>query len=186
MGTTVPLSPTSLIYLFADRLVPSSGFLGQGSPSPCGGVRVKTAALADLLVASAFWSLRTQGVIDLSLAVHRRLTFSSTHVEIDLLNLAPRPGLEGILVRNMSAAGRDEVGHVICRALPYSENPWREVVEEVDLPDIDCNDLADFERGFETVSSSWTEFRLHEPDLYEGLTHRCAKALRSCAEIYNP
>jgi hypothetical protein len=65
------VSASSLLYLFADRvldpLTDKWRRLALGIPVPSGGRQVDMFALAQLLLASAFWGVRERGWIDLEL-----------------------------------------------------------------------------------------------------------------------
>jgi hypothetical protein len=65
------VSASGLLYLFADRvldpLMDKRRRLALGVPVPCADIQVDMFSWAQLLLASAFWGLRTRGVIDLQL-----------------------------------------------------------------------------------------------------------------------
>jgi hypothetical protein len=179
--TTVPtLPPSALFRLFADRCVAPARLAG-GTRVPCSEVRVQTDKLASLLLASAFWNLREQRLIDLSIATKKRWMFETTHVEAVRLKEASLTGLDGLLLENFGAGESDDTCEIVCRAFSENdENPWRDVVKGALPQPLGCEQVAVLEPQFEKVSSSWERFASEEPDLHNGLLKRCAKAIRCC------
>jgi hypothetical protein len=83
----LPVSPSLLIYLFADRAVPTSRL---GVKAPLTGVRVDKDQLARLLFGVAFWNLRESRLVQLETT---RDGASVTRTADS--TAAPRDGIEG-------------------------------------------------------------------------------------------
>jgi hypothetical protein len=213
--TPLTSTPSTLIYLFADKIVDqvvTASWLRKCTRVPCRHAQVRTDKLACLLLASALWALREDGLIGLALATRKKWMFDRTQVEVIRLKQADRSGLEGLLVGRLVLESEDLDG-VICRAFAESiVDPWDDVVQEAvrdavasgyieevsDPNDVAENDPAEWQRGlrskcqeiatleneFARFHASWGRFRSSEPDLFEHLLHRCGNALLSCREKY--
>lgn len=183
--TGMTLAPSTLFYLFAHRCVPPSRFIAEGTRIPCSGVKVQTDKLANLLLVSSFWGLREQGLIGLTVDAKKKSIFDGVHVQVTQLKQGSRPGLERLMVENLTPGDSGDIAEVICRAFEESDdNPWKDVVEHAIDGDVDCTRVTALEPQFETLMSSWESFRSNELTLYEGLCKACAKAVRSCKEIF--
>jgi hypothetical protein len=213
--TAISSPPSTLIYLFADRVVetiaPARWFL-KGTRVPCKDVEVRTDRLACLLLASAFWTLREQGLIQLAVITKKRWIFDTVQVEVVPLNQAARSGLEQLLVDSITREG-DSVAGVIRRAFAESvTDPWTDVVKEAVRDAIasgyvedvgarsdvynsgpaqgqrelrpKCGEIANLESQFEGFAALWERFRSSEPALYEQLLRNCENAVLSCREKY--
>jgi hypothetical protein len=208
-------TPSTLIYLFADKIVDqvvTASWLRKCTQVPCRNAQVQTDKLACLLLASALWALREDGLIGLVLVNRKKWMFDRTQVEVIRLKQANRSGLEGLLLDGLVLESEDLDG-VICRAFAESiVDPWDDVVREavraavasgyieeaIDPNDVAENDPGEWQRGlrskcqeiaileneFARFNSSWERFRSSEPDLFEHLLHRCGNALLSCREKY--
>jgi hypothetical protein len=199
-----------ILYLFADRIVPKHPMLVEGTSIPCTDVRVQKGALAVRLLASAFWSLRQQGVIDMELGENRpaRRMLRRPAIRVSPLERVERPGLEGAVLE--SVGKRETVHDVICRWSEVgSTDPWHDVIAEVvteavanglireveaaggvltkllgDTVGLEpvCDRIAALEPRFQQVDSSWLEFRAREKALHDGLTGQCKRSLVACTE----
>ena len=199
-----------IFYLFADRIVPKHPKLVEGTSIPCTEARVQTGALAVRLLASAFWSLRQQGVIEIEVAESRpaRRMLRRPDVRVSPLKRAERPGLEGTVLASLE--DRETVHDVICRWSELgSTDPWHDVVAEVvgeavanglirevegtggvltkllgDSVGLEpvCGRIAALEGRFQQLDSSWLEFRGREKALHDGLTGQCKRSLAACTE----
>jgi hypothetical protein len=115
---TNQVSASCLLYLFGDRvlnhLTDKWRRLALGIPVPCADTQVDMFALAQLLLASAFWGLRTRGLIDLqwvhaSTSAHnsvwhrlRRLRGRrGDDVMLAVVRDAPLSGLEEAVMTNL-------------------------------------------------------------------------------------
>jgi hypothetical protein len=112
------VSASGLLYLFADRvldqLTDKWRRVALGVPVPCADIQVDMFSWAQLLLASAFWGLRTRGVIDLQLvhassgapnSVWRRLRHlrgrRGDDVVVAVVREAPLSGLEEAVMTNL-------------------------------------------------------------------------------------
>jgi hypothetical protein len=213
--TPLTSTPSTLIYLFADKIVDqvvTASWLRKCTRVPCRGAQVQTDKLACLLLASALWALREDGLIGLALVNRKKWMFDRKQVEVIRLKQADRSGLEGLLLDGLVLKSEDLDG-VICRAFAESiVDPWDDVVQEAvrdavasgyieevsdpnDVAENDpgewqrglrskCQEIATLENEFARFNSSWERFRSSEPDLSEHLLHRCGNALLSCREKY--
>jgi hypothetical protein len=135
-GTTAMsrVSASSLLYLFADRvldpLTDKWRRLALGIPVPCADTQVDMFALAQLLLASAFWGLRVRGLIDLELvaastnscdSVWRRLRRlrgrCTDEIMLHVVREAPLAGLEDAVMTNLRAGDTISVSALIGRWL---------------------------------------------------------------------
>jgi hypothetical protein len=88
-------TPSLLVYLFADRLLPSDTIVRLGAPVPCSTAQVKMTDLSRTLLAVTFWSLRERGLIELQLVRRRRLLLGSKWgIAVQRLDVEPAFGLE--------------------------------------------------------------------------------------------
>ncbi len=202
---------SALVYLFADRIVPQANFLLKSTPVPCRGVDVEADALAKLLLASSFWSLREQRAVGLELSENRGFLFSSTRVRVRRLKSADRPGVEGAIIRNLSSA-EDDVRDMIFRWIGSDDaDPCHQVVqvavEEAVLGSYiekleiakgadeglgpaqarlrpRCEKIASLEEEFQHFASSWEGFGRKESALCEHLVRECANGISACIERY--
>ena len=199
-----------IFYLFADRIVPKHPMLVEGTSIPCTEVRVQKGALAVRLLASAFWSLRQQGVVEIEVAEspQARTMLRRPHVRIAPVERVERPGLEGAVLASLE--GRETVHDVICRwAEVGSTDPWHDVIAEVvreavanglireveaaggvltkllgDSVGLEpaCDRIAALESRFQQLDSSWVEFQRREKVLHDGLAGQCKSSLVACTE----
>jgi hypothetical protein len=135
-GTTAMsrVSASSLLYLFADRvldpLTDKWRRLALGISVPCADTQVDMFALAQLLLASAFWGLRVRGLIDLELvaastnsrdSVWRRLRRlrgrRTDEIMLHVVREAPLAGLEDAVMTNLRAGDTISVSALIGRWL---------------------------------------------------------------------
>ena len=207
--------PSTLIYLFADKFmdrVVTTSWLRKCTQVPCKDAHVQTDKLACLLLASAFWALREDGMIALAPVKKKGWIFDRVHVEVVRLKQTDCSGLEEVLAGSVLLESQD-VDDVVCRAFAESlVDPWADVVKEsvkdaivsgyieerrtadgVVQTDPErsprglrprCDEIRNLEKQCENLISSWQRFRSSEPDLYEQLLHRCGNALVSCREKY--
>lgn len=126
-------SPSLLLYLFADRFVPEKKFRSVGVEIPCRNVQVKLEELAAGLFAVAFWSLREQGIIGLeAFRARRMLVVPTTRVRVSGLGSAPRPGLEGEILKALGEKKEDHVYALVRRWFgTNSRSPHWDVVRVV-------------------------------------------------------
>jgi hypothetical protein len=143
MRTESSPSPSLLLFLFADKLIPVVPYklglpLRAPHPVPCKGAMVEQVALAETLLAVAFWSLREQGVVALQPCASRKmLLVPSTAVRVSLcpdaraaatlaVSHQEKPvGLEAA-IRNALVQGHEgEDVHAVIRAVAAGgdENP---------------------------------------------------------------
>jgi hypothetical protein len=212
--TALTSGPSTLIYLFADHFVDpvTASWLRKCTPVPCKDAQVQTDKLACLLLASAVWALREDGLIGLAVVNKKKWLFDRVQVDVVQLKQADRSGLEGVLAGSL-VLEREDLDDMICRAFAESiVDPWDDVVKEAvkdaiacgyieavrapdDVaqsgPDRDqrglrpiCHEIRNLESKFENLTSTWERFRSSEPDLYEQLLHHCGNALISCREKY--
>jgi hypothetical protein len=185
MDTTVPrVASSSLMLVFADRYVPAP-HIGEGTRLPCTGVRVQTDKVTTLLVAFAFWTLREEGSITLSLENKKRLFFGRIHVHVDELERPTRPGIEGALTDHIARPHHDLAG-IVCAAFGDNEDPYHDVLSAARTPAIPCGELEPFEQRFQQLSLAWDHFRRGEPELHGRLMHECTRGIQSCLEVYVP
>lgn len=146
MAESIGLDPTSstLLYLFADRLIPEKKFRTIGVEVPCKNVQVQLEELSGSLFAAAFWSLREQGVVGLeAFRARRMLVIPTTRVRVSRLGQAERPGLEGEILKTLDDKRDDHVYDLIRRWFGSdSSSPGWDVLqvavqEAVDLGYID-------------------------------------------------
>ncbi|MGH2736894.1 MAG: hypothetical protein ACRDKZ_15040 [Actinomycetota bacterium] len=197
-----------LVYLHADRFVARSSRLIDGTPVPCSDQAVHTQPLATLLFASAFWSLRELGLLDMEVVERRNVLGMFPHAEI---KVAPRgrderPGLEGSILDNLE--GEEALRDVVCRwSGSHSTDPWHDTVHEAVSEAVaggyltevkeDCGALARFLWGgshlepdcrrigglgttVERFADSWRRFQ--QDTLCDRLTEQCKKSLLACTE----
>jgi hypothetical protein len=202
---------SALVYLFADRIVPLANSLHKNTPVPCRDVEVQSDALAKLLLASSFWSLREQSAIGLELSKRKWFLFNSTRVRVRRLKSADRPGLEGAIIRNLSGA-EDDVRDTIFRwAGSDDADPCHQVVQVavdeavlgsfIDRLEIAhqaderrepakaplrprCEEIASLEERFQRFVSSWETFGRRESALCRYLVRECANGISACIERY--
>lgn len=199
----------TLIYLFADRVVPRTGTLSRGTLVPCSEVEVRTDELATLLWASAFWNLREQSFVGLELFHRRRLISNQTQIRVIRMRQGHRPGLEGAILDLLGEEGT--VLDVICRWFDGDfRAPWNVVVKQpveeaiagrfIDAPEVPhesapdsppdeglrpkCGKIAGLRAEFDDFFSTWEEFRATEPMLHDHLVNQCARAIGTCTEKY--
>jgi hypothetical protein len=185
MDATVPrLASSSLLFVFADRYVPAP-HIGEGTRLPCSGVRVQTDKVTTLLVAFAFWTLREEGSIRLSLMNKKKWIFGRIHVHVDELGRATRPGIEGVLTDRIARPHHD-LADIVCSAFGENEDPYHDVLSAARTPDITCDEIEPLEERFQDLSMAWDHFRRGEPDLHGRLMHECTRGIYSCLEGYEP
>lgn len=200
-----------IVYLYAHRLVPRESLPIGGTEVPCTDMRVQSNALAVLLFATSFWSLRRQGLIDMELVQSRRGSiFPQIDVRVRLSDHRDRSGLEGALITNLEDDGT--VREVISRWARYgSTNPWRDVISGIVKEAVaeefireaqvsrgviarllgggrelepDCGRITALEEKFDAFASSWQEFQGREKLLHDRLCGQCKKSLMACAEYW--
>lgn len=165
-----PTEPTAseLVYLFADRLVPAvTGRATQG------GVKVPEQPLANVLFATAFWSLREQGHLYMELDKRSRVRVRVTERE-----QSQRRALEGLIMANMPTKGGMDASSVIYSCWREdSINPWNDVLqvaaEDVSGMSRDCGKLAALAGAFDDFVRRWQRFQTSEPVLYQALLDEC-------------
>lgn len=202
---TVPL----IVYLHADRLIPKHSHLSDGTHVPCSGHVVETEALATLLFATAFWSLRQAGLLALDVA-----EIGNGHREVRLKQLGERarPGLEGAILSNLG--GDDLLSEVVLRwSASHSTDPWHDGVNEVVAEAVvagymrkmppsggvlarlfsggtalepDCARIGSLKDRYESFTLAWERFRLEESAVHEALRERCRRSLLASAECWYP
>jgi hypothetical protein len=123
---TNQMSASCLLYLFGDRvldpLTDKWRRLALGIPVPCADTQVDMFDLAQLLLASAFWNLRTRELIDLepvhaSTSAHNSVWYRLRHLKgrrvddvmLTVVRQAPLAGLEDAVMTNLSAGDRISV-----------------------------------------------------------------------------
>jgi hypothetical protein len=143
------VSASSLLYLFADRvldpLTDKWRRLALGIPVPSGDAQVDMFALAQLLLASAFWSLRVRGLVDLELvaaspdsrdSVWRRLRRlrgrRTDEIMLHVVGEAPLAGLEEAVMTRLRVGDTISVSAQIGRwlGMPCTDAVFR-VIEAV-------------------------------------------------------
>lgn len=207
-------SVPAIVYLYADRLVHKVSGLAEGTHVPCTDSRVQTHDLAVLLFATAYWSLRRQGVIDMEIVVNRKAprVFPRTEIRVVLLERQDRPGLEGAIIANLEGEGtiRDTT---LRWSRSRSINPWNDVIDvtikeaitegfireaevdggiltrlwrgEKELEPI-CGRIATLKKRFDALAPSWREFRTRERSLHDQLYDQCRKSLMASADCWIP
>ena len=206
---SVPL----IVYLFADRLLPSRT-RPHGMHVPCSNGYVQMQPLAILLFSAAFWSLREQSLVALHLIESPSSRWPLHHSEMNLKMLegASRPGLEGAVLANLE--GEATLCDVVCRwSSQHSNNPWHDVIEEEVAEAVtagylrpapenngvlarvlghgldyesDCSSIEGLEGEFSRFQETWSDFQENEAPVYEQLASECKKALLTCTECWYP
>jgi hypothetical protein len=137
-------SPSLLVYLFADRLLPNDTMLRLGAPIPCSDAEVKMNDLAATTLAAAFWSLRRRGSIRLAESRRGKL-LRRRRIDVMRLRSERALGLEDVVMRvpnvdpdafvDEDTSGRPgPLGHireVVGGWLGALEDPEWKVIEEV-------------------------------------------------------
>jgi hypothetical protein len=190
------LSPSALVYFFADRVVEHGG-VGRGGthvacrPEP---VKVKTKGLAALQLAIALWNLRERRLIGLELFEKRkRIGGPVPRVRPTLLQHVESETLEGMILDRLreepsieevrAIYGNTEMGDGPARlvaacqgeatALGYGavDGFWRERWSG------DCAKIAGLEPRFEDLWRRWERFQAAEPALAAQLIDDCVHGL---------
>jgi hypothetical protein len=91
-------SPSLLVYLFADRLLPSDTALKLGAPVPCSDAEVTMSDLVATSFAAAFWGLRGRGALELEAISRRRLLWTKRRIEVRRVRAEQARGLEGAVM----------------------------------------------------------------------------------------
>lgn len=198
-----------LFYLVADRFVAP---LVLGAKVPCTGTRVNTNDLACMLCANALWSLDQQGMVDLRIVPRATAPIdlfdtARTQVRVILRSHADRPGLEGLILRNVGSTGDNTIVGIMRRCLDRNAiNPWQEVVRTVEQEAValgyvqragpvnglaakllrhatqcepDCAKIAVLKGQFNRLSYQWQSFQLREPDLFAAILDDCRRGIAS-------
>jgi hypothetical protein len=188
------LTPSALVYFFADRVVEHGGvgIYGVGVPCRPGKVKVKAKALAAVQLAMALWNLREQRLIGLELVeTTGRRGAPEAWVRATLVQDVQRDTVEGWLITFM----RDEPSIAVrsafrietargpttivdaCReeaiALGYLERGtyWR------DRWAGDCAKIATLEPSFQDAWARWQGFGQAEAALATQLAEDCGHGL---------
>ena len=200
-------SVSTLLYLFANRLVPRDTALTMGVEVPCAGVKVQRRPLAEIMFAAAFFSLRQQSLVQLSVGTRKVWFVTTGAVTVTRVGEGERSGLEGVVLQHLTGGPGDHVYDIIRRWLPTSVvDPWDRVIEhgvqeaaalgylvKVDahrgrvgaflLGDTrlegDCERIAALGRQYERFATHWQYFCRSERDLCRQLMKACAKAIES-------
>lgn len=186
------LSPSALVYFFADRVVERGGIGVYGVGVPCrpGKVKVKTKALAGLQLAMALWSMRERQLIGLELVeTQARNGAADPPVRATVTHDVEGDALEGWLLERLRleplvrVAFRIETargGQTIidgCReeaiALGYLDRGtyWRDHWAG------DCAKIATLEPSFEEAWARWERFGQVEGRLAARLVDDCLHGL---------
>jgi len=193
-------SASSLLYLFADRvldpLTDKWRRLALGIPVPSGDTQVDMFALAQLLLASAFWGLRDRGLIDLELVaastdgrdsawrrLRQRRGRHTDELMLHVVREAPLAGLEDAVMINLRVGGTISVSAQIGRWLgtPCTDAVFRviKVVSEEGASRGLCEPIegsnATYARWLDCTAQTCFEsardrIAALEPDLYETVT----------------
>jgi hypothetical protein len=181
--TPASLSPSALVYFFADRVVERGGIgiYGVGVPCRPGKVKVKAKALAGLQLAMALWSLRERQLIGLELVETRIRATVLHHVESDTLEgwlldrLRDEPTVR-VAFRVETARGGQTIVDG-CReeaiALGYLDRGtyWRDHWAG------NCAKIATLEPSFQEAWARWERFRQAEAPLATQLVEDCLNGL---------
>jgi hypothetical protein len=172
-------SPSLLLFLFADRVLPA----GAGFHVPCSQTKVSFADLIGEVWACAFWNLNRQGLIGLEpedLVVH-------------CCNSADRPGLEGAILATLQKrrwwgspwtvgdiARRKENWpvRVLCRegaehGCFRMGSLFGEGRKEWDGLEPICGEIKKLRPFLTETRPRWEHFRELEPELYARLRDAC-------------
>ena len=203
MSSTVGegLGVSTLLYLFAAGLVPKGSRFVAGIPTaevPCSQEKVRQDAFAQLLWASAFWSLHDQGLIRLRLEREPDTTTTGTAQaapgpRVDL------PGLEGAIVRALHGP---PVAEKRARFVVFSwftgpvKDPYGATIDAVAQAAAgagyleavirggrvkrvrpNCDLIATLRPAFDEAAGRWAEFGRAEPDLDRALLEGIAVGL---------
>jgi hypothetical protein len=205
---TVPL----IVYLHADRLIPKRPHLGNGTHIPCSDHVVETQALATLLFASAFWSLRQAGLLAIEIVDDANGRSPHTEVMLTSVGRYERPGLEGAVMADLE--GPETLSEVVFRwSAQHSTDPWHDGVAEVvaeataagylrEVPsgggllarwlpgrsslEPDCERIRDLGGRYESFAREWGGFEVEESALHGALVEQCRKALIASSERWYP
>jgi hypothetical protein len=190
--TPASLSPSALVYFFADRVVAHGGIgiYGVGVPCRPGKVKVKTKALAGLQLAMALWDLRERRLIGLELVeTQSRKGAPETRLAATVIGHVESGTLEGWLLERLRLepsvrmAFRIETwrgGQTIidgCReeaiALGYLGRGtyWRDHWEG------DCAKISTLEPSFDEAWARWERFGQVEAQLAARLVADCLYGL---------
>ena len=200
-------SVSTLLYLFADRIVPRDTAWTTGVEVPCAGVKVQRRPLAALMFAAAFFSLRQQGLVELSLGTRRALFVPNQAVNVTGVAGAERPALEGAVLAHLTATTEDHVYEIIRRWFRTSAaDPWHSVIEQgvqeaaalEYLVSVDahrgrvgawllgetkrtgaCDRIAALAGDYEEFAAHWQRFCRSERELCRPLMSECERAIRS-------
>lgn len=206
--TTQPPTPSLLLYLFADQVLPKSL---MGTKAPLADVKVPTANLARELFAVAFWHLRESGLVRLDLSREKVLFMNVTHLRVTRTGDGPRDSLEGAILRHLTGNPKqDTVKEIVRRwygkdvSAPESYIPSaaeREGVAKgyIDVVDAHRNVVAaaligktqhvpnrdkilTLEPAFTEIFTQWKAFRAREPELAKQLDSEVGGAIKSRRE----
>jgi hypothetical protein len=192
---SISLSPSALLYFFADRVVSHGGIgiYGVGVPCRPKKVKVKAKELAALQMAVALWNLREQRLIGLELVERKtRRGAPESRIMATVLQVAERDTLEGWLMKRLcdeSSTGEVrmafriesgygpptivDLGRHEAIALGYLEDGtyWRNHWEGK------CAEIAALEPNFEDAWARWARFGQDEAALAAQLLEDCRHGL---------
>jgi hypothetical protein len=207
--------PSTLLYLFADRVVQKDSILTGGTPVPCKEIKVATNSLAVTQFAFAFWSLRDQGVIGLAIGPKKGLIFKKTPVLVRQLRPAGSGGLEGEILRMLSSMPPDASVRDIIYQWFGSDSSWphkiviswaageaialglgtkgeggiKSAIKGMFSGKIDfvpnCSQIAPLEPHANQLFARWQQFQANEAALYQTLIAECKSAIDSRVERQN-
>ena len=205
MNASAPVTPSTLFYLFADRVAPKDKVTTEGLEVPCRGVKVQKKALVATAFAAAFVHLRDQGLIGLELQQKKVLFVKTRKVVVTRVGEATRPGLEGAVLEGLGPKATATVDEVIRRWFGGDEfSPFDHVLDAIAAEALDagcfehpetegggrvrkllarsvtvpvCERIAALEPDFQTFHSRWSVFQSSEPDLHDELIEECEKAI---------
>ncbi len=125
----MPLSPSAALYLGADAIAPKDKKLSAGVEVPGRGVSVDLKSLSAILTASALWSLRLSGAVQIQFEQKKGLLGTKTRVAV-----RPGPGgqprshVEAGLLQSITEKDPYVKGIVARWLQQDSSNPWGNVV----------------------------------------------------------
>lgn len=117
-GATVTIDQTppasTLLYLFAEQVMPPDKALSVGVEVPCAGVKVQRAPLVTGLFSIALWHLRQHGLVTLEYQERKRMMITTRQVLVTPAGAGPTGGpLEGQLMGVLVSAGPRSVKDLV-------------------------------------------------------------------------
>jgi len=201
--------PATLLYLFADRVVQKDSILTGGTPVPCKENKVATNPLAFTQFAFAFWNLREQGVISLTVGPKKGLIFKRTPVLARQVRAASSGWLEGEILRMLAAMPPDSSVRDIIYNWFGSDSSWphkivvgyaaeeaaalgfgtrgeggvKSAIKGMFTGKVDfipnCARIATVEPHAIQLFARWQQFLANEAALYQALIAECKSAIDS-------